>query len=264
MRLFLFLLCCPVAIPIFAQQPSESETRIRLNRHFFEIAAEDTASHVYDKLVSFSADSTKLERIFTREGQVQRVVMTQPPREEYYERVTDQYNEYHELEWRKTENLHNGKFLTVYYFDGKVVGQVLSDSTTLYHVARNGESEPTQQNFNDFEPQIAVPTAEWHEFLFDNLRLSTGIRTDQPQIFWIAILVDEHGMAEQIEWANPLGGNPKVAKQYLRVVRLWGNNYTPALDSFGNPVAKWLMIPFRVERAMRGTTKPIMIYSDFN
>lgn len=249
--------------PTFAQDASEKDTRIRLNRHFFEIAAEDSTNHIYDKLVSYSEDSTKLERIFTRDGKVQRVVITQMPKEEYHEKITDQYNDYHELEWRKTENLNNGKFLTLYYFDNKVVGQVLSDSITLYHVARNGETEPTQQNFNDFEPQIVGPINEWHEFIFNNFRLSSGIRTEKPETFWIAILVNKHGMVDQIEWANPLDGNPKIAEQYIRAVKLWGNNFTPAIDSFGNPVAKWLMIPLRIDRTMKGTSKPMRVYNDF-
>jgi hypothetical protein len=243
----------------FAQQTGP----IRLNQHYFEIAAEDSTNHFFDKLVSYSSDSTMLERIFARDGKVHRVVITKPPKEEYHERVTDQYNEYNELEWRKTENLNNGKFLTLYYFDNKVVGQVLSDSSTLYHVARNGETEPTQQNFNDFEPQIVGPIDEWHEFIFNNFQLSAKIRTEKPETFWIAILVNKYGMVDQIEWANPLEGNPKIAAQFIRAVKRWGNNFTPAVDSFGHPVTKWLMIPFRVDRPTRGTTKPIRVYNDF-
>lgn len=246
----------------FAQKTSEG--LIRLNRHYFEIAEDDSTSHFYDSFISYSADSTKLERIFTRDGSVHRVVMTHPPKEEYHERVTDQYNDYQELEWRKTENLHNGKFLTLYYFDNKAVGQVLADSNAGVHIARNGENEATLQAFNDFEPHIVGPIVEWHEFISNNFRLSKKIRTKEAELFWIAILVNEHGMAERVEWANPLDGNPKIAEQYLRAVKLWGNNYTPAMDSFGNPVAKWLMISFRIDLPRRrGTTKPMRNYDNF-
>lgn len=247
----------------FAQDPSEKDTLIRLNRHYFEIPAEDSVNHAYNKFISYSEDSARLERIFTREGKIQRVVMTKPPTEGYHEQITDQYNAYNELEWRKTENLHNSKFLTLFYFDSKVVGEILSESDTLFYVARNGETEPTQQNFNDFEPLIRGNQEEWLEFFSDNFKLSTKLYSAEPAEYWIAALVNEHGMVDQIEWANPLDGNPKIAKQYLRVVKLWGNNFTPAKDSFGNPVAEWLMIPFRMGRARTETSKPIRVYDDF-
>lgn len=242
--LFFFLLFT-LAIPsAFSQETPAREVPIPLNRHYFKVAPGDSAQHVYDLLVSYAADSAKLERILTRDGRVHRVVMTQPPREEYHERVTDQYNEYQELEWRKTENLHNGKFLTLYYFDNEAVGQVLADSDSSFQIARNGTKDPIAQGFNDFEPRIVGDTEQWQQFVFKNFRLSAKLYPKEPVLFWVAVLVNSHGMVEKVEWANPSEENRKAAAQFVRVVQLWGNNFHPALDSFGQPVSKWLMIPF--------------------
>lgn len=60
----------------------------------------------------------------------------------------------------------------------------------------------------------------------------------------MAVLVNSHGMVEKVEWANPNEENCKAASQFVRVVQRWGNNFHPALDSFGQPVSKWLQIPF--------------------
>ncbi|GAA0878762.1 hypothetical protein GCM10009119_17300 [Algoriphagus jejuensis] len=259
MRLILFFLFCYLPFLVCAQLPSENDTLIPLNRHYFEIAPEDTASHFYDKLVSFSENGTKLERIFTRDGKIQRVVITKPWTEEFYEQVTDEYNAYNELAWRKTQNRNNGKYMTMYYYNNEVVGQVLSESDTLSYVARNGESEPKPQRFNDFDPQLSVPINEFYEFASKKFRLSAKLYPRQPEWYGIAVLVNEHGMVDQIEWANPMGGNPKVADQYIRVVELWGNNFHPALDSFGQPVSKWLTIPFHM-----GTGALIFLDLDFH
>jgi hypothetical protein len=231
----------------FAQDASEKDSLIRLNRHYFEIAADDSVNHVYDKLVSYSEDGVKLERIFTRDGKVDRVVMTRARarEEEFYEQVTDQYNAYNELEWRKTENLLNQKYRTLYLFNNEVVGRVLAESDMLYYVARNGETEPRQQNFNDFEPQFSVPINDFYKFASKKFRLSAKLHPkEKPEWYLIAVLINEDGMVDQVEWANPLGGNPMVAEQYIRVIELWGNNFHPALDPFGHPVTKWWLIPF--------------------
>ncbi len=235
----------------FAQDASEKDTLIHLNRHYFEIAAGDTINHAYNKLVSQLGNSAELERIFTLDQRVHRVALTKKTRYEYLDRVTEQFDDYGQLEWRKTESLLIPKFFIQYFFNDEVIGHVFSDSRHLFHVARNGEDEPSQQRFNDFEPQINGPKKDWYEFVSKNLRLSTKLFPENPEEYWIAVLVNEHGMVDQVEWANPLGGNPKVAAQYIRVVKLWGNNFSPALDSFGHPVSKWLVIPFWVEKKRR-------------
>ncbi|GAA0878761.1 hypothetical protein GCM10009119_17290 [Algoriphagus jejuensis] len=251
MRLILFFLFCFLSVPVFAQLPSEKETLVRLNKHFYEIPPEDTINHAYNKLVSSLGNSAKLERIYTLNQRLRRVVLTKHTRYEDLDRVTEQYGDYNELEWRKSENLLIPKFSTEYFFNDAVVGQVVSDSRHLFRVARNGENELTPQRFNDFEPQINGPKKDWYEFVSKQFRLSTKLQPDRPEEYRIAVLVNEHGMVDKIEWANPLEGNPKVAAQYIRVVELWGNNFTPALDVFGNPVSKWLLIPFRIEGKIR-------------
>ncbi|OOG77840.1 hypothetical protein B0E43_03495 [Algoriphagus sp. A40] len=240
---------------------AQTDTSIPLNKHYFEIYPEDSVNHVFNKLVSYSKDSTKLERIFTRDGKIQRVVMTKPPTKEYHEQVTDQYNAYNELEWRRTENLLNSKFLTLYYFDNKKVGEILSESDTLFFVARNGETKPIQQSVNDFEPMIGGSKEDWSEFFAANIKLSAKLYSKEPAEYWIAVLVNEYGIVNQVEWANHLGGNQKIASQLIRVLELWGNNFSPALDPFGHPVTKWLLIPFRMRGGISRSLKVLDIDS---
>jgi hypothetical protein len=246
-RILAFLTFAFISQFSFSQENPAEAAPIPLNRHYFEIAPEDSINHVYDMLVSYSKDSMKLERIFTLDQKINRVVKTDPATDIYQEEVTDQYNDYSELQWRKTQNLLNKKSLTLYYYNDRLVGQILSDSKDLFHVARNGQTEPTQQNFNDFEPRINGLTEDWHAFIFNQLSLSQRMLPGKTQEFWIAILVNQHGVVDKIEWANPKDQDPKMAQQFIRAIQKWGNNFLPAVDSFGNSVTKWLLVPFRIQ-----------------
>jgi hypothetical protein len=246
-----FILFALITQSGFSQDAPKQDTLIRLNRHYFEIAAGDTINHAFNKLVSPLGNSAELERIFTLDQRVHRIILTRHTKYEDLDRVTEQFDEYGQLEWRKSENLLIPKFWVQYFFNDEVIAHVFSDSRHLFHVARNGENEPSQQRFNDFEPRINGLKKDWYEFVSKNLRLSTKLYPEKPEEYWIAVLVNEHGRVDEIEWANPLGGNPKTAARYLHVVKLWGNNFSPALDAFGHPVSKWLLIPFWVEEGVR-------------
>ncbi|MBN7812810.1 hypothetical protein J0A68_17780 [Algoriphagus sp. H41] len=239
----------------FAQEAPE--TLVRLNRHYFEIAPEDTINHVYNKLVSPLGNSARLERIYTLDQRLRRVILTKHTRYEDLDRVTEQFDDYGNLEWRRAESLLVPKFSTQYFFDGQVVAQVLSDNRHLFHITRNGENKATAKPVNDFDPQFNGLKKDWYEFVSKNIKLSTKLYPEKAEDYWIAVLVSEHGLVEKIEWANPMDGNPKVAKQYLRVVELWGNNFSPALDHYGRPLTKWLLIPFTV----KGRTRyPVQVF----
>ncbi len=134
--------------------------------------------------------------------------------------------------------------MTVYYFDNEAVGQVLADPNYSFQIARNGKNDPILQSFNDFEPRIAGDPEVRHQFINKNFHLSNKLYPEEPVLFSVAVLVNSHGMVEKVEWANPSEENRKAASQFVRVAQHWGNNFHPALDSFGQPVSKWLMIPF--------------------
>ncbi|GAB3222525.1 hypothetical protein J0A67_11455 [Algoriphagus aestuariicola] len=233
----------------FAQEASE--TLIRLNRHYFEITPEDTINHVYNKLVSPLGNSARVERIFTLDQRLSRVVLTKHTRYQDLDRVTEQFDEYGHLQWRRVESLVIPKISIQYFFDDQVVGKVLSGNRYIFHITRNGENGAAPKPYNDFEPQFNGLRKEWYEFVAKNFRLSMKLYPEKPEDYWIAVLVSEHGLVEKIEWANPLEGNPKIAAEYVRVVKLWDNNFSPALDPYGHPVPKWLLIPFTVEAKVR-------------
>ncbi len=239
----------------FAQETRD--TLVRLNRHYFEIAPEDSLNHFYTKQVSPLGNSARVERIYTLDQRLHRIALTKHKKYQDLDRVTEQFDDYGHLEWRKVESLLIPKFSTQYFFDDQVVGQVLSDNRYHFRITRNGENEATGKPANDFEPQFNGLRKEWYKFVSENFKLSAKLYPVKAEEYVIAVLVSEHGLVEKIEWANPLEGNPKIAKEYLKLVKLWGNNFSPALDPYGRPITKWLLIPFTVA----GRTRyPIQVF----
>lgn len=228
----------------FAQETSEA--LVRLNRHYFEIAEGDSTNHAYNMLVSYTKDSTRLERIFTLNNKISRIVWVYPEKEKLHEMVVEQYNDYLELQWRSTINLLNFKSSTLYYLNNEVVGQLLAESSEQFFTIRAGETKPRPEKVNDFEPRINGFKDRWPSFFTTFLDFDKRLLPEYTEEFYIAVLVNEQGVAEQIEWANPMGGNPQIADQYIRLIEKWGNNFSPALDPFGTPISKWLYVPFRV------------------
>jgi len=224
----------------------QSSTPIPLNKHYFEIPLGDSINHVYNMLVSYTKDSTRLERIFTLNNKVSRIVWIYPKNEKLHEMVVEQYNDYLELQWRTTTNLLNFKSLTLYYFNNEVVGQLFAESHEQFLITRAGENKSTSKEFNDFEPQINGIKDRWPSFFKTFLDFDKRLLPEYIEEFYVAVLVNEQGVAEQIEWANPMGGNPKIADQYIRLIEKWGDNFSPALDPFGTPISKWLYVPFKV------------------
>ena len=224
----------------------QSSTPVALNKHYFEIVPEDSANHFYNMFVSYTKDSTRLERILTLNNKVSRIVWIYPEKEKLHEMVVEQYNDYLELQWRSTTNLLNFKSFTLYYFNNEVVGQLFAESHEQFYITRAGESKSRQKEFNDFEPRINGIKDRWPSFFKTFLDFDKRLLPEYIEEFYVAVLVNEQGVAEQIEWANPMGGNPKIADQYIRLIEKWGDNFSPALDPFGTPISKWLYVPFKV------------------
>ncbi|HSF52922.1 MAG TPA: hypothetical protein VLA71_04190 [Algoriphagus sp.] len=219
----------------FAQNPAP----IPLNKHYFEIDPEDSINHVFNKLVSYSKDSVKLERIFTLTNKVNRIIRTFPPKDDFKEKIIEQYDAYGNLEWKSTINQANSKYLTTYFFDGQQVGQVLHEGNNKYQIMRSGEQEPREVVLNDFEPNPRTPQKDWNQFLNKKIISSRTHFPKEHQTIYVAVYVNENGKATSVEWANPLDTDEIFANLFLEAVREWDHNFAPALDPFGNPVGKW-------------------------
>jgi hypothetical protein len=225
---------------------AQTNKPIRLNRHYFEIPSEDSTNHVYNKTESFTKDSVKLERFFTLNNTINRIVRTSKLREEFQEEITEQYDAFGDLIWKRTHNLVNGKFLTTYFFDGVQVAQVLHEGNNKFQIIRSGELEPTEKIVNDFEPRSGTTQRDWSQFLNKKLQFGVGNWPSEKQTVYIQVYVSENGNVTSAEWANPMGADEKYAHSFLEAVKEWDHNFSPAIDPFGNPVGKWVNFHFHV------------------
>ncbi|TDQ19701.1 hypothetical protein DFQ04_1526 [Algoriphagus boseongensis] len=233
-----------LSISSFAQ----SRVPIRLNRHFYEIPKEDSLTHQFNKLVSYTPDSIKIERIFDLENRMIRQIKTFPPTPDIHEKTTEQFEENGKLLWRRTENLLNDKFIQTYFHDNEQVGQVLYEGNRQYFTQRAGEPEPTLNFENDFLPQLFTGKEEWINYLSKNLKVRPSELPDYDQKIIAALYVDEKGMVTQTEWANPLGGEKKFADRFIELIKEWNWSFLPAKDSFGNPKGEWITIPLNLNQ----------------
>jgi hypothetical protein len=230
---------------------AQSLPPIPLNKHYFEIPAEDSANHVFNKIESYTKDSVKLERIFTLNNKINRIIRTSPKRDDFQENIIEQYDNYGNLLWKETINLANSKYLRTYFFDGEQVGQVLHTGNRNFIIHRTGDAESKESFFDDFLPRNQK--VKKGEGVYSGLTISMEGKEwpeDEQQVYF-GIYVDEAGNAESIEWANPLGTAQKYALQFLPVLRNWATKFEPAMDPFGNPVGKWIYLHFHIGGARR-------------
>lgn len=230
----------------FSQEIPAKTTPIPINKHYFEISPSDSLNHRYNKIVSFTPDSVKLERIFTLTNKVNRIIRTSPKKEDFQEKIIEQYDSYGNLIWKETINLANSKYLRTYFFDGHQVAQILHNGNRQYLIQRSGESESKELGYDDFYPKN-VRTKNG-EGLFSGLTFSTEGKEwpEKSQLVYFGIYVNEEGKAESVEWANPKDTEAKFALPYLAVLEKWAEKFEPAKDAFGNPVGKWMYLHFHL------------------
>jgi hypothetical protein len=234
-----------------ASAVAQSNAPIRLNKHYFEIPSEDSINHVYNKIKSYTKDSIELEQIYTLNNTINRVIKTGAREQDFQEKIIEQYDSVGDLIWMRTTNLVTGKFLAIYFFDSEEVGRVSYKGGQEFMILRSGETEPRLKFENDYEPRFAATRKDWQQFLGKKLNLTHAQKPKTSQLIHVAIFVDATSKVTAVDWANPTKGNEVLAAEYLRVVKLWGNGFNPAIDAFGSPVGEWLYIPFRVKKRIK-------------
>ncbi|WP_111670382.1 hypothetical protein [Algoriphagus litoralis] len=181
--------------PLFGQ----TNAPIPLNKHFFEINPTDSAHYFYNKLVSYTADSVKIERIFTLENKLVRIDRTHPKDPQYMEYSIEKYAQDGKLIEKTTINLANTKYLSTYYHENEQVGQVMYRGESKYLIFRKGYSEPRESLYNDFLPNPIETKKVFTAFISPKVKFYPSEFPIYSQSIWIAILIDESGEVCQIE-----------------------------------------------------------------
>jgi hypothetical protein len=225
---------------------AQTNSPIPLNEHFFEINPSDSLHHRYNKIVSFTSDSVKIERMFTLENKLIRIERTHPKDPEYREYSIEKYALDGAMIEKTTVNLANTKFISTYYHENKQVGQVMYRGESKYRVFRNGYPEPRESLYNDFIPNPIESKKVFSSFISEKVKFYPSEFPIYSQQIWIALLIDESGKMAKIEWANPLGCEERLVERYLKAIRDWKDGFTPALDHLGNPKSQWFYVDFHV------------------
>lgn len=220
-----------------------------LNRHFINIAPEDSVNIAFLKISTELSDNLKIIRYYDLSNRIiKKETIGYNPDGGYREKTVQEYDSLGDLVSLHIQNLENQLSITTYYFDGKQVAQLIYEGNGNYSVIRNGENSPQQLEKNNFTPQLNASKEEWGKFFNRNFKVNGMRIKEDSQYALIAVLIDENGNRKEIEVANPHQVEDYFEQKALELILKWGDNYLPALDPFGNPIEKWLYIPLQFIR----------------
>ncbi|GMQ29461.1 hypothetical protein Aconfl_21040 [Algoriphagus confluentis] len=193
----------------------------------------------YYQFLSYGSDSTQIERIFTLQNQLVRTVRKGKKTAEFQELTLEEYDLQGQLTHRKIVNLFNSKFISTYYDKGEQVAQLIYRGEHKYSIYRKGYDKPRERLENDFEPYPKDEKARFPFLLSQKTRIEKSKWPEERQLIVVGVLVDESGEVKSVEWANPLGADPEIAKIFVKAVSSWKKGYIPAKDAQENPLQKW-------------------------
>lgn len=229
--LFAFLTC----LAVNAQKPEF----IPLNQHFYEISPDQSQDMVYQKMVSFTSDSIKIERFFNLDNRLVRIIRTDLKKNEYQEFTMEEFDLEGNLIHRRVANLFNSKFIATYYSEIEQIAQIFYRGEHKYTIFRKGYEKPLEMLENDFEPYPKDEKARFSYFISQKTGIPVNKWPKERQLIVVGVLVDTEGNVKNVEWVNPLGGAPEIAEIFVKAVKSWKKGYVPASDPYGTPVEKW-------------------------
>lgn len=240
---FLITLLCWMAF--FPKVNGQERTTVKLNRHFQEIVDTDSVHHHYTKMETLSKTGETVTWIFDLQNKmVKQSKKGLNPVENYNQEITETFDSTSKLLSQRITNLDNRKYVEFHYRDGVKKAQVISHGNDLFEIWRNNPDSLYTNDHDDFGP--GLDKKEWQNFLIKNLRYPQEARNSRAEgTVILAILVNENGEIEESEVANEAFVNPHLAKEALRVLRMFKGKFTPAINLEGQAEAMWITIPVR-------------------
>lgn len=239
----LITLLCWMAF--FPKVNGQERTTVKLNRHFQEIVDTDSVHHHYTKMETLSKTGETVTWIFDLQNKmVKQSKKGLNPVENYNQEITETFDSTSKLLSQRITNLDNRKYVEFHYRDGVKKAQVISHGNDLFEIWRNNPDSLYTNDHDDFGP--GLDKKEWQNFLIKNLRYPQEARNSRAEgTVILAILVNENGEIEESEVANEAFVNPHLAKEALRVLRMFKGKFTPAINLEGQAEAMWITIPVR-------------------
>lgn len=237
-----FVLC---VFAVISSARGQDRVITKLNRHFIEIGENNTDSFFYTKMVSVTSTGDTLTRIFDLQNRmVRQAKVNINPTENFRQEISETFDSTNQLITQRITNLENRKYVEFHYRNGVKKAQVISHGNNTFEIWRDNPDSLYTSDHDDFGPGLDKKV--WQNFLIKNLRYPTEARKSGAEgTVILAILVDESGSIQESEVANEAFVDPFLAKEALRVVRLFKGEFIPAINLEGQPEQKWITIPIR-------------------
>lgn len=237
---FSFLILC-----FFASNPSFSQERVNLNRHFFEIESSNEEKPHYTRIENKTPTDLTVVWIFDMKNQMVQQSKIGPNTEgTYNQEITERFDSLNNRISQTLMNLDNSRYLTAYYENGVKKAEVFQKEANNYEIWREDPEAAYTKAYDDFKPSVDPETL--NRFFAKKLTYPLQARRAGAQgIAIVAVLVDECGTVKEVELANGAQLHPELGKEALRVIKLFEGPFTPALDLTGKPIEAWMYIPVR-------------------
>ncbi|MDX5337819.1 MAG: energy transducer TonB [Cyclobacteriaceae bacterium] len=229
----------------FGQEKIRKQKVIFLNQHFYEISGKNLEERAFQKKENTLKSGEKVYWIFDLENRmVEQRKVGYNPTEQFNQEIREEFDENNVLKSQTVKNLDNGRYMTIYLENGEKVGQVTFHGDQTYSLWRKGLDSEQMLNRDEFKP--GLDQDQMMSLFAKNLNYPMSARMSRETgTVEIALLISETGELLQTEVANAYQINKKLAKEALRVVKLYQGPFYPALDSEGKPIQAWMYIPVR-------------------
>lgn len=237
--LFIVLSSC-ISFSLFAQ----GREIIALNQYRGPLDESKLEKHTYNKIITFSADSTKIEKIYTLDNKLRSTSRERyNPDLGYIEAVTQNYDSLSNHISTRFKNVENEMWMEVFFENGEEVSRLQYSGNKMYRFDIVGVEKPTISTTNPLDPSF-IPDRTHFMNYFKSRYLHSGDRESGNVI--VGIHTDEKGEVTKIECLNKGEAPNYMTNQVMKIFNSYDFKFEPALDIKGNPKSSVLRYPIRI------------------
>lgn len=224
---------------------THAQDRIPLNQHFYQVENPKTDEVFFTRVENPTPTGDTLVWVFDRQNRmISQSKISINPDGDFRQEITEYFDSIGNRTSQTILNLENSKYITAFFENGTKKGEVFKAENERFEIWRQTPDSSYTKSYDDFKPSFDAE--ELNDFYAKNLTYPLAARRSGAQgTAIVAVLVSESGEVKAIELANGIQLHPELAKEALRVIKLFKGPFIPALDLDGKPVEKWLYIPTR-------------------
>jgi len=216
-----------------------------LNEHFYPVADENKDNSFYKAILMTVDDSTSIETIFTLQNQlVKKSHFGWNKEYSFPEEIINTYDDKGQISSQTIKNRNNGLYQATYFENNELIGEVLFKGNGKYEIRLAGEEDFILSDQNILDPKPTYDQVQWQKHLMKHLSYPLQARRrGETGTVVLAYFINEFGEQSGPIIANPDQLSPSLAKEALRVAKMFELKLSPATAIDGSTRDAWLYVP---------------------